>query len=160
MATSSSISSRPFVLQIQPENAKSEEFFKISSTCLFRLDPGGRAYFRPVLAAAALRTLIAIGSLTPPFCSADRAFNCSIWGGMSTEERISVPRTVQMLNPVRSKQTAQPLLHLAAATSLSTTTLQRFCHRITVIDGIACQLAYQEDIPIYGKACRPAESAD
>ena len=65
-----------------------------------------------------------------------------------------------MLNPVRSKQTAQLLLHLAAATSLSTTTLQRFCHRIAVIDGIACPLAHQEDIPRYGKACRQADSAD
>src|SRR5881227_357111 len=81
-------------------------------------------------------------------------------GIMSTEKRISVPRIVQMLNPVRSKQTAQPLLHLAAATSLSTTTLQRFCHRIAVIDGIACPLAHQEDIPRYGKACRQADSAD
>src|SRR5436309_14238579 len=71
---------------------------------------------------------------------------------LSTEERISVPRIVQMLNPVRSKQTAQPLLHLAAATSLSTTTLLWFCHRIAVIDGIACPLAHQEDIPRYGKA--------
>src|SRR5436305_11522325 len=81
-------------------------------------------------------------------------------GHLSTEKRISVPRIVQMLNPVRSKQTAQPLLHLAAATSLSTTTLQRFCHRIAVIDGIACPLAHQEDIPRYGKACRQADSAD
>src|SRR5947208_2148175 len=79
---------------------------------------------------------------------------------LSTEKRISVPRIMQMLNPVRSKQTAQPLLHLAAATSLSTTTLQRFCHRIAVIDGIACPLAHQEDIPRYGKACRQADSAD
>src|SRR5437763_9945143 len=96
--------------------------------------------------------------LDPAWRPAAAAVQCS--SDLSTEERISVPRIVQMLNPVRSKQTAQPLLHLAAATSLSTTTLQRFCHRIAVIDGIAYPLAYQEDIPRYGKVCRQTDSTD
>ena len=62
---------------------------------------------------------------------------------VSTEERISVPRMMQMLNPVRSKQAILPLLHLAAATSLTTSTLQQNCHRITVIDGTTYSLAHQ-----------------
>src|SRR5437763_11284662 len=85
------------------------------------------------------------------------------WGwkrNLSTEKRISVPRIIQMLNPVRSKQTAQPLLHLAAATSLSTTTLQRFCHRIAVIDRIVYLLVYQEDIPRYSKAYKQVDSTN
>jgi len=62
---------------------------------------------------------------------------------VSTEERFPVPMLVQMLNPVRSKWTAPPLLHLAAATSLSTSSLQQFCHGITVIDGTTYSLAHQ-----------------
>src|SRR5436190_23822942 len=62
---------------------------------------------------------------------------------LSTEERISVPRMMQMLNLVRSKQAILPLLHLAAATSLTTSTLQQNCHRIIVIDGTTYSLAHQ-----------------
>src|SRR5437763_8800487 len=96
--------------------------------------------------------------LDPAWRPAAAAVQCS--SDLSTEKRISVPRIIQMLNPVRSKQTAQPLLHLAAATSLSTTTLQRFCHRIAVIDRIVYLLVYQEDIPRYSNAYKQLDSTN
>ena len=72
----------PFIhfCRFSPKSAKTEEFFKISTDCLFGLDPQilGNGCATLVHLDVHLMVLQHHGH------SADRAFNCSIWGGMST----------------------------------------------------------------------------